>query len=146
MAVKYKLSEGVFSRLLEHLVEIEDRRDELVEQYFSNLSEEANQFKEILAEYIEKLDQLIQNSHKEKTQDSSFPFVIIGSQVEVKDVENSELCSFRIVAPYEGGIGVDCASCLSPVGKALLMKEIGDQIEVKTPGGSISYEITAINY
>lgn len=146
MGRKFKLSEGVFNRLLEHLVDLEDRRDEVVEQYFPDLPEEAKQFKDLLTEYIERLDQLIKNSAKDKNSDHSIPFVVIGSKVEVEDIENSEFYNFNIVAPYDGGIEANCASCLSPVGSALLMKGIGDQIKVQTPGGSISYKIRAITY
>ena len=67
--------------------------------------------------------------------------VIFGSTVEVEDVDTEESRTYTIPGPDEGSI-----SFLSPVGQALLGKEVGDEVSVDIPRGRVTYEIVDITF
>ena len=68
--------------------------------------------------------------------------VKIGSTVITK--VNNEERKFMIVGSNEGNPSEGFISCDSPLGQALLSKEIGEVVEVKTPKGIITYQVIAI--
>jgi transcription elongation factor GreA len=54
--------------------------------------------------------------------------------------------SYQIVSDFEANLDLGLISSNSPVARALLGKEIGDEIEINTPGGIVFYEILAIKF
>jgi transcription elongation factor GreA len=68
----------------------------------------------------------------------------MGSVVTVKDLDFGDEFSYTIVGANEADPLNDKISPLSPVGKALMGKKAGEQIDVETPGGKATYEIVAI--
>ncbi|MEI6430966.1 MAG: transcription elongation factor GreA [bacterium] len=71
-------------------------------------------------------------------------YVGLGSIITVKDLEYSEEWTVTMVSPYEADPDKDRISDISPIGKALMRRKVGDSVEVKTPGGVTSYEIVSI--
>ncbi|MCA9581305.1 MAG: transcription elongation factor GreB [Myxococcales bacterium] len=71
--------------------------------------------------------------------------VYFGSWVTVLDDDDQE-STFRIVGPDETDAESGAISVESPVGKALLRREVGDEVEIKRPRGTIRYEITAVSH
>ena len=57
-----------------------------------------------------------------------------------KDVENE----YQLLGPYESDPDQGKISVTSPLGKALIGREVGEEIHVKTPGGMQAYEIVEI--
>ena len=57
-----------------------------------------------------------------------------------------EEISYQIVSDFEANLDLGLISNNSPVAKALLGKEVGDEIEINTPGGVVFYEILAIKF
>ncbi|MHC1724739.1 MAG: transcription elongation factor GreA [Syntrophobacteraceae bacterium] len=70
--------------------------------------------------------------------------VIFGCKVSVEDLETGEVNSFRLVGPYEADVQAGTISVTSPIGKALIGKEEGDEIKVQTPKGIRNIEILEI--
>ncbi len=70
--------------------------------------------------------------------------VAYGSRVTVEDVEESATVEYRIVFPEEVDAASGAISLSSPIGRALLNRSVGDEIEVQTPGGKRSYQIVAL--
>lgn len=68
----------------------------------------------------------------------------MGSTVTVKDLDFGDEFSYTIVGANEADPLNDKISPLSPVGKALMGKKAGEQIDVETPGGKATYQIVAI--
>ena len=69
--------------------------------------------------------------------------VNIGSKINLKNLENNETLSFQLVDyheadPLNGKISVD-----SPVGKIILGKSKNDKVSVKSPSGTIEYQIVS---
>ena len=69
-----------------------------------------------------------------------------GARVTVIDEDTEEEKTYQIVGEPEADIERGLLNIKSPLARALIGKEEGDSVEVRTPGGERSYEITAIEY
>ncbi len=69
-----------------------------------------------------------------------------GAKVKVLDVEADEEYVFTLVGPEEADVKSGKISISSPVGKALLGKEVGDTAVIKAPARTIEYEIEEIAF
>lgn len=67
----------------------------------------------------------------------------LGSSIEVKDEFGKQ--TFTIVGPAEVDVAAGRISLESPVGKALLGHNVGDEVEVQSPSGSRKVRITGIS-
>ena len=72
--------------------------------------------------------------------------IAFGAKVKVMDLETDEKKTFRLVGPDEADVKSGKISISSPVGKALLNKEIGDIVNVKAPAKTMEYEILEISF
>lgn len=72
--------------------------------------------------------------------------VAFGAKVKVMDIEADEDYFFILVGPDEANIKERKISISSPVGRALIGKEIGDIAIVKAPARTIEYEILEISF
>ncbi|MDQ7080572.1 MAG: transcription elongation factor GreA [Paracoccaceae bacterium] len=69
-----------------------------------------------------------------------------GATVELIDEETEEEKTFQIVGEPEANIEKGLLNIKSPIARALIGKEEGDSVEVRTPGGVKSYEIVSVKY
>lgn len=69
-----------------------------------------------------------------------------GATVSVEDVDNGESREYTLLGPDEADPARGSISFLSPVGQALLGKEVGDEVTVEIPRGKVTYEITDIEF
>jgi len=69
-----------------------------------------------------------------------------GATVELVDEETEEEKSYMIVGEAEADIERGLLNIKSPLARALIGKEEGDSVEVRTPGGSKDYEIVRVTY
>lgn len=69
-----------------------------------------------------------------------------GATVELIDEDSEERKTFQIVGEQEADIENGLLNVRSPLARALIGKEAGDSVEVRTPGGVKSYEVTAVRY
>lgn len=72
--------------------------------------------------------------------------VAFGAKVKVVDIEADSEYEFMLVGPEEANVKSGKISISSPVGKALIGKEVGDVAVVKAPARTIEYEIQEINF
>ena len=70
--------------------------------------------------------------------------VIFGSTVTINDLNSNETNTYQIVGESEANIELSTISLTTPIAKALLKKEVGDVVEVETPGGIKEVEIVDI--
>jgi transcription elongation factor GreA len=66
------------------------------------------------------------------------------SRVTVEDLDEGESLVYEIVFPEEVNAAAGQISLGSPLGRALLNKSVGDEVEVQTPRGKRSYQITEL--
>ena len=71
--------------------------------------------------------------------------VDFGTTVTVKDLDDDEEYSYRIVGSQEARMEKGEISVKSPVAQSLLGKETGEKVQVKTPAGESRYEIIEIS-
>lgn len=67
-----------------------------------------------------------------------------GAHVTLVDEDTDEEKTYQIVGEYEADIENGKLNIKSPIARALIGKEDGDSVEVRTPGGEKSYEILEI--
>lgn len=67
--------------------------------------------------------------------------VAFGSLVTVRNLDSDEDTVFEIVLPDDGDASQGQISTSSPIGRALLGKTVGEEVQVKTPGGERNFEI-----
>ena len=67
-----------------------------------------------------------------------------GSRVTVEDLEEGEEVVYHLVFPEEAEVAEGRISLGSPLGRALLNRTVGDEIEVQTPKGKRRFEIVGL--
>ena len=72
--------------------------------------------------------------------------VKFGATVKLVDEETEQERTYQIVGDPEADVKLGRVSISSPVARALIGKTVGDSVEVRTPGGSKSYEIVTVAF
>ena len=70
--------------------------------------------------------------------------VVFGRTVLLYDVNTEEEITYQLLGPYESDPEKGKISVTSPLGQALIGREAGDEVRVKTPGGIQEFEIVEI--
>jgi len=70
---------------------------------------------------------------------------VFGTIVSMLDLDTDEEISYQLLGPDEADVKKGSISVLSPLGRSLLGKEIGDEVLAITPGGNREFEITGIS-
>ncbi|PKP69003.1 MAG: transcription elongation factor GreA [Alphaproteobacteria bacterium HGW-Alphaproteobacteria-4] len=94
---------------------------------------------------IKELEAII--SRAEVIDPSRFTGAIkFGATVTLVDETSSEARTYQIVGEVEANIENGLLNIRSPLARALIGKEEGDSVEVRTPGGEKSYEILNVRF
>ena len=72
--------------------------------------------------------------------------VKFGAHVTLIDEDTEEKSVYQIVGEDEADIKAKRLAITSPLARALVGKSVGDSVEVTTPGGSKSYEISKVAF
>ena len=72
--------------------------------------------------------------------------VIFGTTVEIQDLKDSNLTSYKIVGEDEADAKLSKISVNSPLASSLIGKSEGDLINLDAPGGKKEYEILSIHH
>ncbi len=72
--------------------------------------------------------------------------VVFGCTVDLIDVESEAQVSYQIVGDIEADINECRIAISSPIARALIGKEEGEDVSVQAPAGVREYEITAVHY
>ena len=72
--------------------------------------------------------------------------VKFGATVVIVDEDTEESKTYQIVGEQEASIEQGLLNLKSPLARALIGKEPGDSVEVRTPGGVRSYEIRTVSF
>lgn len=123
---------------------------ELLEAAQEGMTEKNQDFLSALAQRqhldrrIKQLQQTLANA--EVLVGSNLPpnKVRFNSLVRVRSLNSGREKEFRLVSSLEANVGLGQLSTSSPLGRALLEREVGDRVEVLTPSGLKVYEILEI--
>lgn len=72
--------------------------------------------------------------------------VKFGATIGLVNVDTDAEFSYQIVGEDEANVKLGKISNTSPIARALIGKEVGDEVEVLAPGGTKGYEILSIKY
>ncbi len=72
--------------------------------------------------------------------------VKFGATVSVVDEDTEDEARYQIVGEHEADVKSGKISIASPIARAMIGKEMGDVVEVNTPGGTKAYEIRKVEW
>ncbi|MBW1997138.1 MAG: transcription elongation factor GreA [Deltaproteobacteria bacterium] len=93
---------------------------------------------------INELKRIIGSSEIIDVEDGPADRVVFGKIVLLYDIQEDREVSYRLVGPYESDPEKGKVSVTSPLGRALIGREVGDEIKVRTPAGIKEFEILEI--
>ncbi len=67
--------------------------------------------------------------------------IAYGSRVTLFDYDADKEIEYTLVGPEESDLSKGLVSTTSPIGKSLLGKQVGDEVEISTPSGRRDFEI-----
>ncbi len=105
----------------------------------------AKERQSLLEAKINELEMAINRSEVVEINTENVDRVFFGVTVELRNMSSDESVVYQLVGPYESDPDRGKISVTSPLGKALLGKEEGDEITLKTPGGIQEFEILEIS-
>jgi transcription elongation factor GreA len=72
--------------------------------------------------------------------------VAFGATVKLSNVDTEEESVYRLVGADEANLDQGSISITSPLARALVGREIGDEVKVRMPAGERVYEILEVEY
>lgn len=72
--------------------------------------------------------------------------VVFGTTVQIENVDSGEERTWRIVGESEASVEDGTISFKSPLGRALIGRNEGDEVAVPAPGGKQAWEIVEVRY
>ena len=72
--------------------------------------------------------------------------VIFGTTIDLINLKTDDKVTYRIVGEDEADVKHNLISVVSPIARALIGKEEGDEVTVRAPGGEIDYEIDQVRH
>lgn len=72
--------------------------------------------------------------------------VRFGAKVTLLNTDNDEEVTYQIVGADEANIDEGTISISAPLARALISKEVGDEVKVQMPGGVRNYEVCEVEY
>lgn len=155
MKNEYKMSAAGLEELKKELHYLKTTRsDEVAEMIkvargFGDLSEnseydEAKNEQGKLYSRIGELEEIILHAVVIDEGDMPSDQVTIGSTVTVTAVANSMSRTFKIVGSQEANAMAGVISDISPFGKALMGRKVGEVVTVAAPAGDVQYRVEKI--
>ena len=130
------------------------RRREVAEKIkvalsFGDLSEnseydEAKNEQGMIESRIAEIEQTLAHAQVIDDEDISTETVGIGTTVKILDMDMDEEMEFKMVGTKEADIDSGKMSDESPIGSAIIGREVGDEVEIETPQGPVKMKILEI--
>jgi len=152
---KFPITRAGFERLKEELARLKkvevpaNIRDIEVAREHGDISENAEyaaakERQSFIQGKIQELENNLASSTIVERKDLTDERVVFGSTVTIEDVNTGEVTRYQLVGPFESDMSRNQISVTSPIGKALIRKERGDEVRVDTPGGVREFEVADI--
>ena len=130
------------------------RRHEIAEKIdvarsFGDLSEnaeydEAKNEQGMIESRIAEIEQTLAHAQVIDDEDISTETVGIGTTVKLLDMDLNEEMEFKMVGTKEADIDLGKMSDESPIGRAIMNHEVGDEIDIEIPSGTVTMKILEI--
>ncbi len=137
---------------LEHLIKVERRNVvKAIEEAraHGDLSENAEyesakEKQAYIEGRIQELSGILANAEVIPTLKNVPDKVQFGVKVKLLNLDTDEVVTYKIVGPYEADPSNGSISVYSPIARALIGKEVGEEVQVNTPSGVKNFEILDI--
>jgi len=93
---------------------------------------------------IAELESKLANVRIIESQNIPADKVYIGAIVTLRDMETQEELQYMMVSPEEANYEENKLSIFSPIGKGLLGKAPGEELDIQVPAGTLRYKILKI--
>ncbi len=93
---------------------------------------------------INELKAIIGKSEVLEVESGPADRIVFGRTVRLYNLQTDEEITYQLLGPYESDPENGKISVTSPLGQALVGKEEGDEISVRTPGGIQEFEVLEI--
>ncbi|MCK5807982.1 transcription elongation factor GreA [bacterium] len=95
---------------------------------------------------IQKYEGMMADAEVIKHTQLSGDVVLFGATVTLYEMDTEEEVTYQLVGEYESDLKANKLSITAPIAQALLGKEIGDEVIVRTPSGERGYEILDVEF
>lgn len=99
---------------------------------------------QFLQKKLAELEGMIANSEVLSVKKTDGETVEFGCSITLMNLDTDEEVVYQLVGPYESDIQNGKISMSSPLGRALMGKSLGDEVNFSAPGGKRTYEIIKI--
>ncbi len=100
--------------------------------------------KEFYETEVRRLEELLDRAKIIDEATISTKTVGLGTRVALKELRRGTQVTFELVSQAEVNLEENKISTSSPLGKALLGRQRGDEVELETPAGTVRYKILGI--
>ncbi|MEW6220161.1 MAG: transcription elongation factor GreA [Thermodesulfobacteriota bacterium] len=69
---------------------------------------------------------------------------VFGTRVTLLDLDSEVEVTYQLLGPEEADVKNGSISVLSPIGRAIIGRQVGDEVTVQTPGGIRQFELLEI--
>lgn len=98
----------------------------------------------LLEAKIAKLENVVANARVINESQLDTSKALIHSNVMLKNKNNGQKLTYKLVAQTEADLKAGKISVDSPIGKGLLGKKVGEEADIKVPNGTITFEVLEI--
>jgi len=70
---------------------------------------------------------------------------VFGTIVKLADMDTDEEVTYQLLGPEEADVKKGSISVMSPLGRSIIGKTVGDEVLAKTPGGIREFEVLEIS-
>ncbi len=104
-------------------------------------AKEAYQF---LQKKIAEIEEMITSSEIVDVRKPDDDEVVFGCGIVLRNMSTGDEVTYTLVGPYESDIDRGRISISSPLGRALVGKSVGDEVNFNAPGGQRMYEVMKV--
>lgn len=94
---------------------------------------------------IQQMEAMLASSRILREEDLDASQVVILSTVKIKNTKTNKVVEYMLVSETEADLKLGKISVTSPIGQGLLGKKVGELAQVKTPQGSLEFEVLNIS-
>lgn len=100
----------------------------------------------IVKAYVDEIEDKLARAEVIDTSGMTGERIAFGAWVTLEDIDQGGEVTYRIVGADESNVDEGTISVTSPIARALINREVGDEVKVKTPGGVRSYEVVDVSW
>ncbi|NTZ16990.1 GreA/GreB family elongation factor [Paenibacillus sp. JMULE4] len=134
--------QGSRLQLVNQLVYFDDEKLNFLNQYFPEPNQKRRNVEKTISVYCSTLERII----KDLTEENLNSMALIGSQVDLRYLDDGSTESLTIVFPHRTDPNKNLISFLSPIGFQLLMAQTNENYQLVIPSGETLVRVENIKF